>query len=234
LGAIAVAGLSLLLLSIGGCATTAPSEGLLDDGPLGRTAVAGGWNSLTQTRVGCRANTDDCAKAYAAKGDACLRMAIQEPLSASARDSRMRKLLDCADENYREALRRQPSRNAPGRISYHGGLLLTLSERRNRLDDVAKETRLDRENEKLLAAAQAARREVPDNALGYLYGASAYAYRAALKPRGRERCNDLRQAQSLLARSPMPPRELSAEQERIEALVQRQLRENVCSAIGRR
>ena len=38
----------------------------------------------------------------------------------------------------------------------------------------------------------------------------------------------------MLKRSPPPPRELAAEQERMQALTQRQLRENTCPRINRR
>jgi len=224
--------LMVLLASVlGGCAEQPVSETTAAE--LERMAVAGDWNSIAVTDVNCTSQTETCAKVHATKGDGCLRLAIQQPQSASAQDSRMHELLDCAEQGYRNALARQPSKTAPSRISYHGGLLLTLSERRNRLDNV-RVNKQDRENEKLLMAAQDARREVPDSALGFLYGASAHVYRATLKPRGRDRCNDLRQAESLLRRSPPPPEELAAEQERIRALTQRQLHENACPRIIRR
>lgn len=212
-----------------GCATS-DDEALSER--LTARAVAGEFNAIAVTNIRCNANTEACAKSHAVKGDACLKLAIQQPQSASVQDSRMRDLLDCAEDGYRKALALQPERNAPSRISYHGGLLLTLSERRNRLDGV-KEQKLDRENEKLLIAAQDARREVPGSALGFLYGASAHVYRATLKPRGRDRCNDLRQAESMLKRSPPPPNELADEQRRIRSLVQQQLRENRCPRIRR-
>jgi hypothetical protein len=225
----------LAALLIAGCGGTPTSGGAVGGNDLvTRMAIAGDWNSIAATNVGCNAANDTCAQAHATKGDACLRLAIQQPQSASSTDSRMRNLLDCAEEGYRKALRKQPSKTAPSRISYHGGLLLTLSERRNRLDDAVKEKKLDRENEKLLMAAQDARREVPSSALGYLYGASAHVYHAALQPRGRDRCGDLRQAAAMLRRSPPPPRELAAEQERIRALTQQQLRENSCPRINPR
>ncbi|WP_295887249.1 hypothetical protein [uncultured Thiohalocapsa sp.] len=212
-----------------GCAGT-------DDAALSETltarTVAGDFNSIAVTDIRCNTSSEACAKSHAVKGDACLKLAIQQPQSASTQDSRMRELLDCAETGYRKALQLQPDRNAPSRSSYHGGLLLSLSERRNRLDE-AREQKLDRENEKLLMAAQDARREVPGSALGFLYGASAHVYRATLKPPGRSRCNDLRQAESLLRRSPPPPRELADEQRRIQSLVQQQLRGNACPRIRR-
>jgi len=227
--------LSLLCaLLAAGCASAPTLDGVGGDGALERMAVAGDWNSIAITTVTCNDRTDACAKAHATKGDACLRLAIEQPQSASAKDSRMRELLDCAEDGYRKALQKQRSTTAPSRLSYHGGLLLTLSERRNRLDDGVKEKKLDRENEKLLIAAQDARRESPGSALGFLYGASAHVYRATLRPRGRDRCNDLRQAEAMLQRSPAPPRELAAEQERMRTLTQRQLRENSCPRITRR
>jgi len=212
-----------------GCASTT-------DGGLGNTlpahAVAGDFNSIAVTDIHCNDRTEACAKSHAVKGDACLRLAIEQPQSASAQDAKMRHLLDCAETGYRKALALQPQKSARSRVSYHGGLLLTLSERRNRLDDV-KEQKLDRENEKLLIAAQDARREVPSSALGFLYGASAHVYRATLAPQGHARCNDLRQAESLLKRSPPPPSALVEEQRRISSLVQRQLRSNGCPRIRR-
>ncbi|MGB5737171.1 MAG: hypothetical protein WBM40_22315 [Thiohalocapsa sp.] len=233
IGPRAIAVTLLCALLAAGCGTAPTPNGIGGDGDLGRTAVAGDWNSIAVTSVNCRSRSDACAKADAAKGDACLRLAIEQPQSASAKDSRMRELLDCAEDGYRKALKKQPSTKSPSRLSYHGGLLLTLSERRNRLDDRVKEKKLDRENEKLLIAAQDARREAPGSALGFLYGASAHVYRAALRPRGRDRCDDLRQAEAMLQRSPTPPRELVAEQERIRTLTQRQLRENSCPRINR-
>lgn len=219
----------LAALLVGGCATT-DDEALSER--LTARAVAGEFNAIAVTNIRCNANTEACAKSHAVKGDACLKLAIQQPQSASLKDSGVRDLLDCAEAGYRKALALQPERNAPSRISYHGGLLLTLSERRNRLDGVG-EQKLDRENEKLLIAAQDARREVPGSALGFLYGASAHVYRATLKPRGRDRCNDLRQAESMLSRSPAPPNELADEARRIRSLVQQQLRENRCPRIRR-
>jgi hypothetical protein len=230
---LAAALLTTLSILLGaGCAGGGTQDDSISE-TLTRRAIAGDFNSIAVTNVRCETKTEDCAKAHATKGDACLRLAIQQPQTATASESRMRDLLDCAEEGYRKALQKQPSTTAPSRISYHGGLLLTLSERRNRLDDV-KEKKLDRENEKLLMAAQDARREVPGSALGFLYGSSAHVYRATLKPRGRSRCNDLRQAESMLRRSPSPPVELEDEQQRMRSLTQRQLRENGCPRIVRR
>jgi hypothetical protein len=214
-----------------GCAGPADQKALNE--AMTARAVAGDFHSIAVTNIRCNTPTEECAKSHAVKGDACLKLAIQQPVTASAQDTRVRELLDCAEAGYRKALELQPDRNATSRISYHGGLLLTLSERRNRLDDV-QEKKLDRENEKLLMAAQDARREVADSALGFLYGASAHTYRAALLPAGRARCNDLRQAESMLGRSPAPPPQLADEQQRIRTLVAQQLRANGCPRIQRR
>ena len=200
---------------------------------LGELATAGNWNAVVNASIRCSERGDACAKQYAAKGDACLRLAIQQPQSASVRDNRTQKLLDCAVESYRNALQQAPS-DAPSRTSYHGGLLLTLSEQRNRLDSRTPDSQRERNNETLLMAAQDARREVPSSALGYLYGASAHVYRAALKPDPRHRCSDLRQAESMLKRSPPPPPTLADEAARLKSLVARQLRESRCPTIRRR
>lgn len=216
---------------LAGCSSTVTLD---SERAIEAQVASGDWASLSTAKIACTGRSDACAKAYAAKADACLRLGIQQPQGASVKDDRTRSLLDCAEENYRTALARLPSQSAPSRVSYHGGLLLTLSERRNRLDDGTKEKRLDRENEKLLMAAQDARREVAGSALGYLYGASAHAYRAALQPTGRDRCNDLRQADMLMQRSPSPPAELVDEQERIASLIRRELRRNGCPVIRRR
>lgn len=168
-----------------GCAT--PDDAALSERLTAR-AVAGDFNSIALTDIRCNARTEDCAKSHAVKGDACLKLAIQQPQTASIQDSKMRDLLDCAEAGYSKALELQPDRNAPSRVSYHGGLLLTLSER---------------------------------------------LYRATLKPRGRDRCNDLRQAESMLSRSPSPPIELTDEQNRIRSLIRQQLRENGCGRIQR-
>jgi hypothetical protein len=219
-----------VLAVLAGCVTTMDQEAVNET--LRARAIAGDFNSIAVTNIRCTAPTEECAKSHAVKGDACLRLAIKEPVRASAQDTKMRELLDCAETGYRQALELQPDPKARSRASYHGGLLLTLSERRNRLDDV-REKKLDRENEKLLMAAQDARREVPDSALGFLYGASAHLYRATLLPMGNDRCNDLRQASSLLRRSPPPPAQLAEEQQRIDGLVREQLRNNRCPRIQR-
>lgn len=209
----------------GGCAAT-------DDGALGERlrahAIAGDFNAIAVTNIRCNAATEACAKSHAVKGDACLRLAIQQPPDASLRDSRVQALLDCAERGYRKALALQPDRAARSRTSYHGGLLLTLSERRNRMDNVGAQ-QLHQQNEKLLMATRDTRREAPDSALGFLYGASAHLYRTTLRPPDRERCNDLRQAETMLKRSPAPPHALADEHRRMRSLVQRQLRENDCS-----
>jgi len=197
-----------------GCAGTADQKELNE--AMTARAVAGDFHSIAVTNIRCNTRTEECAKSHAVKGDACLKLAIQQPVTASAQDAKVRELLDCAEAGYRKALELQPDRNATSRVSYHGGLLLTLSERRNRLDD-GKEKKLDRENEKLLMA-----------------GASAHTYRAALLPAGRSRCNDLRQAESMLGRSPAPPPQLADEQQRIRTLVAQQLRANGCPRIQRR
>ncbi len=220
-----------LLVGTGGCAPTATVE---SESALQTLAEAGQWRAITEQSVRCGGRTEACAKEHAIKGDACLRLVIQQPTSASADDKNTRKLLDCAEEAYRRALEKSPTKTAPSRISYHGGLLLTLSERRNRLDVGTKERKLDRENEKLLRAAQDTRREVPGSGLGYLYGASAYVYRASLKPEGRARCPDLRQAEMLLKRSPPLSRQLVDEERRIRDLIKRELRESRCGAVRRR
>ncbi len=225
-----VLAIAAVLSALAGCATTTDQEAVNET--LRARAIAGDFNSIAVTNIRCTARTEECAKSHAVKGDACLRLAIKEPAGASAQDAKMRELLDCAATGYRQALELQPDPKARSRVSYHGGLLLTLSERRNRLDDV-REKKLDRENEKLLMAAQDARREVPESALGFLYGASAHLYRATLLPAGRDRCNDLRQANSLLQRSPAPLPQLADEQGRIDGLVREQLRNNRCPRIRR-
>ena len=226
--------LLLATLALAACETVPVATDGEANPALERMISAGDWATLSTANIRCAAPGEACAKAHAAKGDACLRLAIQLPPSASEKEARTRELLDCAEENYRNALLLQPTTAAPSRESFHGGLLLTLSERRNRLDALARDKKLDRENEKLMMAAQNARREAAGSALGYLYGASAHAYRAALMPTGRDRCNDLRQAEMLLGRSPSPPRELTDEQARITALVRAQLRSNGCPRIVRR
>lgn len=223
------------LLLLAGCAAPTVTGEDGGDPALERLAAAGEWTTLAAARVSCASGSGDgCAKAYASKGDACLRLAIQQPPGASDKDAQLRELLDCAEDNYRKALVKQTSKATPAGQSIHGGLLLTLSERRNRLDDMAKEKKLDRENEKLMMAAQDARREAAGSALGYLYGASAHAYRAMLKPAGGDRCPDLRTAEMLLQRSPTPPPQLVEEQQRLNGLVGKQLRASGCPRISRR
>ena len=230
-GRLALIMFTAMLVGLGGCA---PTETVESETALQRLADAGQWRAITEQNVRCSGRTEACAKEHAIKGDACLRLVIQQPTSASAADKNTRKLLDCAEDAYLRALEKSPAKTAPSRISYHGGLLLTLSERRNRLDAFTKEQKLDRENEKLLRAAQDTRREVPDSGLGYLYGASAFVYRASLRPEGRARCPDLRQADMLLKRSPPLSRQLIDEERRIRGLVTRELRESRCSSIVRR
>lgn len=222
------------LLWLAGCAEMPPIDGEAGEERLSEMVEAGEWNAIAGMQIRCGERTEACARAHAAKGDACLRLVIQQPQSASATDGRTRKLLDCAEGSYRTALSKLPSVTDPGRISYHGGLLLTLSERRNRLDAQTREQRLDRENEKLLKASEDARREAPSSALGYLYGASAHAYRAVLKPQGSARCDDLRRAEAMLKRSPPPPSQLVAEQTRIASLIKRELKLSRCPAVRRR
>lgn len=225
--------LAVLALGLAGCETT-PTVGESGDVAMDGLVTAGDWATLAGRGVSCSARSEECAKAHARKGDACLRLVIEQPPDASDKDARVRELLDCAEDGYRKALARQTSVTGPGRESYHGGLLLTLSERRNRLDSQSKDKKLDRENEKLMIAAQDARRETAASALGYLYGASAHAYRAMLKPRGGDRCPDLRQAEMLLQRSPPPPPELLDEEQRIASLVGKELRASGCPRIVRR
>lgn len=222
----------LLVLASVGCETTPTVSEATDVDELLRRAEAGEWSAVAYAHIRCDERTERCAKAHATKGDACLRLAIQQPLAQTSQNANVRKLLDCAEDGYRKALEIQPDPNVSSRVSFHGGLLLTLSERRNRLTDLTRAEALRRENERLLAAAENARRETPDSALGFLYGASAHVFRAASKPRGEMRCTDLRQANELLERSPPPPRELSTEEERIRSLTKVQLRSNGCT--GRR
>jgi hypothetical protein len=102
----------LAALLIAGCGGTPTSGGAVGGSdPVTRMAIAGDWNSIAATNVGCNARTDTCAQAHATKGDACLRLAIEQPQSASSKDSRMRNLLDCAEEGYRKALQKQPSKH---------------------------------------------------------------------------------------------------------------------------
>ncbi|MCF7985237.1 MAG: hypothetical protein K9L70_12600 [Thiohalocapsa sp.] len=229
-GFLARSATMLLVLVIAGCETTPTISEVTDVEELLRLAEAGAWSTVASAHIQCDDRTERCAKAHATKGDACLRLAIQQPLAQTSQNTSVRRLLDCAEDSYLKALQIQPDPNVSSRVSYHGGLLLTLSERRNRLTDLTRAEALRRENEKLLTAAQTARRETPDSALGFLYGASAHVFRAASKPRGELRCPDLRRPDDLLERSPPPPRELSSEEERIRSLTKVQLRSNGCNA----
>ena len=228
---IAIALILGLVLGIAGCETTPVADGpAIDAAEVERLAKAGDWNSIANASFQCAERTEACAKAYATKGDACLRLAIQQPLSDKGQNALVTRLLDCAENSYRTALLRQPSVTSKGRPSYHGGLLLTLSERRNRLSDGDK-ARLAQENDKLLRAADVARREAPNSAFGFLYGASAQVYRAVLQPGGRGRCGDLAAAYDLLKRSPRTPTQLTDEAVRIRALTRLQLRSNGCGTV---
>jgi hypothetical protein len=238
-GVAAVAGVAIVLLAMGCVGPVELEETDAATGAGGgneriqRLADAGDWSTLAHTSVRCRGRSEACAVNHATKGDACLRLAIQQPPRTSTRNARLRKLLDCAESAYRQALDKTPEGAAPARLSYHDALLLTLSERRNRLDVERGNGRQEQVNDQLLMAAQAARREAPGSALGFLYGASAHVYRAALKPTPRHRCNDLRLAESLLRRSPPPPPTLRDEFRRISGLVTRELRESRCPRIRR-
>lgn len=190
--------------------------------------AAGDWPGIAAAQVDCNDASDLCAELHAIRADACLRLAIQLPADASATKGRTRQLLDDAESGYRLALQLQGSSESPRVSSYHGGLLLTLSERRNRLDDSVQENKLDRENQKLLSAAEQARTAVPDSALGYVYGASAVVYHALLKESGTDRCDGLTQAAAMLRRSPKPPAELIDEQQRLKTLIERSLRDSRC------
>lgn len=217
-----------------GCET----QPIVDSGPsqpvsqLQALVDANDWETLAETAVNCNDRSDACAEAHATRADACLRLAIQLPPNASAERGRTRRLLDRAESGYRKALKLQKASDSARVASYHGGLLLTLSERRNRLDASVRENKLDRENQKLLKASDQARRAVSDSALGFIYGASAHVYNALLKESGRDRCDDLRQASSMLKRSPTPPRELAEEEERLQTLVEREMSQSRCSQRG--
>ncbi|WP_200344059.1 hypothetical protein [Halochromatium glycolicum] len=189
---------------------------------------ASDWEAVAHSRLDCEQPGNACAAAHASHADACLRLAIQLPVEASATRGQTRRLLDSAESGYRQAIALQRSSDAPSLASYHGGLLLTLSERRNRLDVSEQEQRLERENEKLLEAAEQARSAVADSALGFIYGASAHVYRALRREPGADRCDDLRQAAAMLQQAPSPPAELSGEAQRLQTLVTRELQENAC------
>jgi hypothetical protein len=228
-------GLGLALLastvsSITGCETqpvivTGPS---LSTDELLALVDASDWNGIADGHIACNESSDACAKAHATHADACLRLAIQLPADASAARGRTRRLLDNAESGYRRALKLRPAGESASLASYHGGLLLTLSERRNRLDAEQQGNKLQRENQKLLKAAERARNEVADSALGFIYGASALVYDALLREQGSERCNELEQAATMLARAPAPPRELGDEEQRLQALIERELQKNAC------
>lgn len=223
---------STLLGLLAGCET----QPVVESGPglnpsqLQALVAASNWEAIAAASINCSEATDLCAEAHAIHADACLRLAIQLPPDASATGGRTRQLLDAAEAGYRNALTLQRSSTSPSIASYHGGLLLTLSERRNRLDATVREQKLDRENQKLLEAAREARTRVPDSAFGYIYGASALVYHALLKQSGQERCTGLKQAETMLKRSPTPPAELLNDQQRLQTLIQRGLRESSCTA----
>lgn len=202
----------------------------LNPNQLQALVAASNWQTIAAANINCSEPSDTCAEAHATRADACLRLAIQLPADASATRGQTRKLLDNAETGYRNALQLQRSSESPSVSSYHGGLLLTLSERRNRLDDSVRENKLDRENQKLLEAAAKARKEVPDSALGHVYGASALVYHALLKESGTDRCDGLSQAAAMLKRSPEPPAELVSEQQRLRTLIERGLSESNCAA----
>ncbi|WP_462321134.1 hypothetical protein [Halochromatium sp.] len=190
--------------------------------------VASNWEGIAGSNIQCSEATDVCAEAHAIRADACLRLVIELPADASATRGRTRELLDAAESGYRQALSLQRSSESPSIASYHGGLLLTLSERRNRLDASVREKKLDRENQKLLEAAKEARAQVPDSAFGFIYGASALVYQALLNESGSDRCQGLEQAAVMLKRSPTPPDELLNDQQRLQQLIQRSLGESDC------
>ncbi|MCF7976579.1 MAG: hypothetical protein K9L82_00925 [Chromatiaceae bacterium] len=224
---IGLIGLSALLV---GCQTQpiAESGPGLNPSQLQALFATSNWEGIAAASIQCKEASNLCAEAHAIHADACLRLAIQLPADASATGGRTRKLLDKAESSYRQALDLQPSTESPRIASYHGGLLLTLSERRNRLDASVREKKLDRENQKLITAAEEARARVPDSALGFIYGASALVYHALLKESGSDRCQGLAQAATMLKRSPKPPDELVDEQQRLQALIQRSQRESDC------
>ena len=228
--------IAALLGLVVGCETqpVAESGPGLNPSQLQALVTAGNWEGIAASRINCSQATDACAEAHATHADACLRLAIQLPAEASATGGRTRKLLDAAEDGYRQALTLQRSSQSPSIASYHGGLLLTLSERRNRLDASVREQKLDRENQKLLAAADEARAKVPESAFGFIYGASAMVYHALLKASGSDRCADLKQAQTMLRRSPEPPAELINDQQRLQRLIQRGLRQSNCAALQQR
>lgn len=226
----------LLMVSLLGLTAGCETQPIAESGPsltpsqLQALVAASNWKGIADSSIHCGETTDRCAEAHAIHADACLRLAIQLPADASATRGRTRQLLDSAESGYRQALTLQRSSASPSIASYHGGLLLTLSERRNRLDASVREKKLDRENQKLLEAAEAARTQVPDSALGFIYGASALVYHALLKESGSDRCEGLEQAAAMLKRSPEPPAELVNDQQRLQELIQSSLRESDCVA----
>ncbi|WPL12637.1 MULTISPECIES: hypothetical protein [Thiorhodovibrio] len=175
---------------------------------------------------GCQAGgKKDCAEEEAKQADDCLRQAIELPHTTSYRDDEMRRLLGCAERRYRKALTLSASEQGSiRRVAYHGGLLLALSERRNRLDDNTAEPRVGRENRKLLEAADDTRDEAPESALGFLYGASARLFRATLSDDPVSVCSDLREAAAMLNASPPPPDALAAEQQRLSEVAGSELK----------
>jgi hypothetical protein len=219
--------ITLILLLLAGCKMP-PLGAPLSAKELHALVEANDWEAIANSQLDCEQPGDACAAAHANHADACLRLAIQLPVEASAARGRTRHLLDGAESGYRKALALQRSSDALSLASYHGGLLLTLSERRNRLDVSEQERRLERENEKLLQAAEQARRAVADNALGFIYGASAHVYRALRREPGAERCDELQQAATMLQQAPPPPPELRGEAQRLQTLVARELQENAC------
>ncbi|MBK5930317.1 hypothetical protein CCR82_07220 [Halochromatium salexigens] len=187
------------------------------------------WEAIVAADIDCGEPSDTCAEVHAIRADACLRLAIQLPVDASATRGRTRQLLDAAESGYRQALLLHHSSASPSMASYHGGLLLTLSERRNRLDASVRERTLDRENQKLLAAANQARAQVPDSALGFIYTASALLYHALLKESGGNRCQGLGQAEAMLKQTPAPPAELMNDHQRLQTLIEQELRKSHCA-----
>lgn len=216
-----VLGCIVIAVTLAGCETlsVALTDESAEDAPE-RATGGGFFAALRRGDAKCSADTpEECAEQEAAQADECLRQAISKPINTSFRDAEMRRLLDCAERHYVQALRltaTEPGTSA--RATYHGGLLLTLSERRNRLDERAGASQMGRENARLLEAADAARAEAPENALGFVYGASARLFRATLVTDASRRCTDLREAASLLSTSPAPPDALFPEQARLSAL----------------
>ncbi len=229
----------LIMLGLLGLAVGCETQPIVGSGPeldleqLRELVAASDWEGIVAATIACNAASDSCAETHAIRADACLRLAIQQPTDAPAPRGRTRALLDAAESGYRQALALQGARQSPSLASYHGGLLLTLSERRNRLDTSVREHKLERENSKLLKAAEKARAQVPESALGFVYGASALVYHALLTESGRARCVELEQAERLLGHAPEPPSELIAEKARLQTLIEHGLRESDCTAAER-